>query len=140
MQKIYCYVDESGQDTKGELFLVSVVLKNLYQLAELQKVLEAIENESRKHKRKWTKTSDPIKLKYLNLLLESGCLVGAVFYSAYHNTMEYTPLISLTIAKSIVAKKVKDYSAAIIIDGLKGAETEYIRRQLKNLNIHYQQC
>ncbi len=26
MQKIYCYVDETGQDTKGEFFLVSVVI------------------------------------------------------------------------------------------------------------------
>jgi len=26
MQKLYCYVDETGQDTKGKLFLVSVII------------------------------------------------------------------------------------------------------------------
>lgn len=26
MRKCYCYVDETGQDTKGSLFLVSVVI------------------------------------------------------------------------------------------------------------------
>ena len=25
-QKFYCYVDETGQDTQGELFIVSVVI------------------------------------------------------------------------------------------------------------------
>ncbi|MBI2599976.1 hypothetical protein HYW43_03590 [Candidatus Daviesbacteria bacterium] len=25
-QKLYCYVDETGQDTQGELFIVSVVV------------------------------------------------------------------------------------------------------------------
>ena len=27
-QKLYCYVDETGQDTKGKLFLVPVVITN----------------------------------------------------------------------------------------------------------------
>jgi hypothetical protein len=29
MQKLYCYVDETGQDTQGALFLVALVLINL---------------------------------------------------------------------------------------------------------------
>jgi len=58
-------------------------------------------------------------------------------YSAYPDSKQYTPLLALTIAKSINFQKTDNYSATIIIDGLKGLETEYIRRQLKNLNIHY---
>ena len=26
MQKLYCYVDETGQNTEGDLFVVSIVL------------------------------------------------------------------------------------------------------------------
>ncbi len=26
IKKLYCYVDESGQDTKGDIFVVSVVV------------------------------------------------------------------------------------------------------------------
>lgn len=25
-QKLYCYVDENGQDTKGDIFIVSIVV------------------------------------------------------------------------------------------------------------------
>ena len=36
-KKIYCYVDETGQDTKGKLFIVSIVVvgkdKDLFQKA-----------------------------------------------------------------------------------------------------------
>lgn len=29
-QKLYCYVDETGQDTEGRLFLVSVVVTDAF--------------------------------------------------------------------------------------------------------------
>jgi hypothetical protein len=40
--KLYCYVDETGQDTGGELFLVAVVLKEITALELLEKKLEKI--------------------------------------------------------------------------------------------------
>jgi len=135
--KLYCYVDETGQDTGGELFLVAVVLKNIGQITKFQETLQNIEQKSGKYKRKWTKTSLSIKEKYLNMLLENKQLERSVFYSAYHNSKEYIPLLALTIAKSIIFQKIDEYSATIVIDGLKTPETEYVRRELKNLNIHY---
>lgn len=37
--KLYCYVDETGQDTKGKFFLVTVVI-------EEQKDLDTLQNRS----------------------------------------------------------------------------------------------
>ena len=48
-QKIYCYVDETGQDTLGELFIVSVVVNSADRDA-LVAVLEKIERTSGKGK------------------------------------------------------------------------------------------
>jgi len=45
--KLYAYVDESGQDTQGEFFVVSVVVLDADHEAILQQ-LEAIETRSRK--------------------------------------------------------------------------------------------
>ena len=39
IKKLYCYVDETGQDTKGALFLVTVVVENLNVIEALQKHL-----------------------------------------------------------------------------------------------------
>jgi len=47
MQKLYCYVDETGQDTKGRLFLVSVVIPGK-ERESIKEKLETIEKKSRK--------------------------------------------------------------------------------------------
>ena len=43
-QKLYCYVDETGQDTEGRLFLVSVVITE-QEREEFARELEQIESE-----------------------------------------------------------------------------------------------
>ena len=54
IQKLYCYIDETGQDTLGELFIVAIVVTDERQ-RELEKSLEAIEASTGK-KTKWMKT------------------------------------------------------------------------------------
>ena len=44
IQKIYCFVDETGQDTGGKLFLVSVVVKGKDHLHALRNKLEQQKN------------------------------------------------------------------------------------------------
>jgi hypothetical protein len=63
--KLYCYVDETGQDTKGELFLVAVLLKESSKLETLQKKLEKTERRTGKRQLKWKKTNRDTKKKYL---------------------------------------------------------------------------
>jgi hypothetical protein len=53
-QKLYAYVDESGQDTLGELFLVSVVVTGEAREG-LRKKLRTIERASGKQTKKWRK-------------------------------------------------------------------------------------
>jgi hypothetical protein len=49
MQKLYCFVDETGQDTSGRLFIVSVVVAPKERQA-LSGTLRAIEVETGKKK------------------------------------------------------------------------------------------
>jgi hypothetical protein len=55
-QKLYCYVDESGQDTEGELFIVAVVVAT-EERERLRKICTDIEANSRKGIRKWSKSN-----------------------------------------------------------------------------------
>lgn len=136
-QKLYCYVDETGQDTKGSFFLVTVVLEEQENIEDLQKKLEVIEKSTNKNLLKWTKTPFKVREQYLLHLAEIKELKGAIFYSTYRDTKEYIPLISLTVAKSILSKEEDNYTATIIIDGLKGKEMDEVRKELKKLKINY---
>jgi len=56
MQNLYCYVDETGQDTHGAFFLVAVVIVE-EERVYLQAALEQIEQQSQKGHLKWQKTA-----------------------------------------------------------------------------------
>ena len=65
MRKLYCYVDESGQDTGGKYFLVVVVLQEKKNIFTLEKKLEKVERETGKNRLKWNKSKARIRLRYL---------------------------------------------------------------------------
>lgn len=118
-QKLYCYVDETGQDTKGKLFLVAIVLKEIGQLEILDMKLQKI------------------KRKYLEGLLQIKELKNSMFYSIYENTKEYTSLTSFTVAKAVLSGNRENYTVTVIIDGLNDKERDVVRTGLKKLKIKY---
>ena len=134
--KLYCYVDETGQDTKGRLFLVAVVLKEISDLTVLENELIEVEQKAGKNS-KWKKTEKRIKKKYLEGLIGIKGLKGSIFYSSYESTKEYSKLTSLTIAKAVLAKEKQDYTVTVIIDGLNERERDLVRRELKKLRVKY---
>jgi len=136
-KKFYCYVDETGQDTKGKLFLVAIVLEQKEQLTLLQDKLDKIEKLTKKGVLKWTKTPFAIREKYLSELVALKELKGTIFYSIYRETKEYITLTSLTIAKAIFARRELNYTVNIVIDGLNKKEMEKVRVELKKLTVHY---
>ena len=54
-EKLYAYVDESRQDTRGRFFLVAVVITE-QERDVLRRQLAEIERTSGKETHKWTKT------------------------------------------------------------------------------------
>ena len=68
-QKLYCYVDESGQDTEGRFFLVAVVISGDGR-DELQQRLEEIEHRTRKGRAKWHRSGFSRRLDYIRSILE----------------------------------------------------------------------
>jgi len=61
-----CYVDESGQDTKGAFFLVIVVLVERSLASEMESKLIDIEKTTTKNSLKWTKTPFEVRKKFLS--------------------------------------------------------------------------
>lgn len=135
MKKIYCYVDETGQDTKGKLFLVSVVLTDK-EKDKLFSLCEKIEKESKRGLTKWNSTSFTKRIDYLELVFNNKKFIDKIYYSYYEGSKEYVNLTVLTTAKSIVKFAKEDYLATIYVDGLKRAEKDKFARELRKLGIH----
>src|SRR5947199_1122888 len=79
-QELYCYVDESGQDTEGRLFIVSVVITS-QEKQLLEERLELIEQETGKHSVKWSRTAKKIRYAYIEQILNVVELRGKLSFA-----------------------------------------------------------
>jgi len=134
MQKLYCYVDETGQDTSGEMFLVSVIITEKEQ-QELRKKLEEVEKQTKKRFSKWVKTKKDIKQKYLQKIIETNLFRDRIFFAQYTQTKEYTEAIINCVAKAILRRATEKYEANIYIDGLSRTERRKFASGLRKLKI-----
>ena len=135
MQKLYCYVDETGQDTLGKFFLVAVAIAKGRLKDSIRLRLDAAEKESGKGFSKWGSTKPKHKGDYLEQIASIHGLSRAVFYTTFENTKEYLDLTASTVGRAILLKKKGKFQVVVIIDGLNEAERWVVSRKLKSLGI-----
>ena len=135
MQKLYCYVDETGQDTLGKFFLVAVAVAEGKQKDSIGLRLELAEKESGKRFAKWGSTKLKHKKDYLKRVANIHELGGAIFYAIFENTKEYLDLTASTVGEAILLKKKGKFQVVVIADGLNEAERWVVSRKLKGLGI-----
>ena len=135
MQKLYAYVDESGQDTKGRMFVVGVVvLEKEYD--QILKELHQIEEKSRKRVKKWNKAPYNYRKAYFEGITKSNAFRNSLFFETFTNSNKYIEMTSYATAKAILKKVVdNDYSATIFIDGFRKREVEIFIQGLRDLHI-----
>lgn len=137
--KLYCYVDESGQDTRGELFVVAAVIL-AGERAALVAAIEAAEGATGKGKVKWSKAQRASRQHFIELITrEDGlrhALYGKVFRAAGR---QYQALTALTIAEALNLharhQGLAAYKATVIIDGLTRTEERTVGGELRRLGI-----
>lgn len=127
-KRLYCYVDESGQDTAGDFFVVSILVTGDERNSLLQQLLE-IERESKKRNIKWHKANYQHRLAYIELLTEFSGLEGKIFYETYNEGKEYLVYTSDTTAKTLRHKRADAFT--IYIDGYREAELTSFKRHLR---------
>ncbi len=116
-QKLYCYVDETGQDAAASFFVVVAVVTAEEQ-DRLRDALMKIERLAGTGHRKWHKSRPERRLRYLKLVLEKNLLPGNVFYGAYPKPLPYFfPFLEI-IERAIRAKAEPSYTARVFIDGI----------------------
>ncbi len=136
-KKIYCYVDETGQDTKGELFIVSVIVaekdKDFF-----QKSVEKIEIDSKKGKSKWGKTKFLSRISYLEAVTSIKNCKFCMYFSKYKTT-DFDLATIQTISKTIHSgTDNQNYKAFIYVDALTKSKRPIYAKELRGLGIKTQ--
>lgn len=134
-QKFYCYIDESGQDTQGKLFIVSVVVA-AWERDQLIQMCKTIEQESGKGRVKWIKTGYQQRLNYIQQVLSQPIFQRRLNFAVYRHTRDYAGVTTHTIAQALSATGETDYKATILIDGLPRTQERLVGNQLHQLGIH----
>jgi ribonuclease HII len=133
-QKLYCYVDETGQDTEGDFFLVAIVILES-QREELRQQLIKIERASGKLARKWMRASQKQREEYIKSVIELPAFTYTLYYEIHRNTRSYTDLTMASISKAINMHASRPYTATILVDGLRRTEQQRFTQGLRRLNV-----
>lgn len=133
-QNLYCYVDETGQDTLGRLFIVSVVI-TAAERNTLAAELEKIERLSGKGKVKWIHTRHAARSAYIEAVLSAGAFKNTLYFSAFSNTKSYMAMTVLSTAKAIAMMARQPSEATVYVDGLPRARLRWFGVELRRLSI-----
>ena len=133
-QKLYCYVDETGQDTIGKFFIVSVVVSGETR-ETLAKLLEQIEKDSHKGKAKWIHARSSEQLSYMKAVLSEPLFKQKLRFSFYQQTKAYTALTILSTARAIHAVAVHNRAVSVYVDGLPQSRVLWFGVELRHLGV-----
>ncbi len=136
-RKCYAYIDETGQDTNGDLFIVTVVMAGDHREV-IRKRLAQIEKSSNKQARKWSKARRQQREAYIQQVLQTEEFIGHIYFSQYRDSKAYVDLIILSTAKAILDHAVEPYQATIFVDGLGRAERHRFSAGLRKLKVRVQ--
>ena len=132
-QRVDLYVDESGQDTKGELFVVAVVA--VINSDEFRQYCESLEQSSGKRKVKWSKADKNKRMTYLrSILLNSSSHEFKLFYSMFRRTTDYDSATIDGIAKAIRRLRAPSSHIYVHVDGLAKSKCHTYKTRLRQLS------
>lgn len=133
-EKLYVYVDETGQDAASSAFVVVAVVSADAQ-DELRRRLEAIEHEAGTGNRKWHKCRPERRLRYLSLVLEAQFLSGGIFFGTYRKPTPYFFPFVDTIERAVRARAHDPYTAKVVIDGIDRQKAAELTNALRDRGI-----
>ena len=117
MQKLYCYVDETGQDIGSTFFWVVAVVSDQDQHA-LREELDVIEVQAHTGARKWHKSRPQRRIDYLSRVLDRGICAGSVFAGCYAKPLPFFLPMLEVVAQAIESRASADYRVTVIVDGI----------------------
>lgn len=132
-KKLTAYVDETGQDTRGQFFLVAVLVSENLQHETLRDKLIDLERSTKKGKKKWKQTHPLQRSEYLSGLLPVLSVITPVYWRDYHEGTNYP---TRTAEATLAAMSHRDPTGAakivVIVDGLNWKERTIFARVFRS--------
>lgn len=143
MRKLYCYVDESGQDTTAQsgrerIFIVAVAVFE-DDLEALEQACKKYEIQSGKRQSKWRKTNPESRAAYWQMIISDEQFKRTLCYSRTIPPLnaEFDARTILSIAKAILWHRPgTDYTSDIYVDGISVSKQVDYANELRKIGIH----
>lgn len=131
--KLYCYVDENGQETNGRIFVVSVVVTQ-QERDSVSQICEQLEQISGKQKDKWGAAKHDRRMRYLRFIFADDRLKNCLRYAVSRGVSDFDTATIAATAEAIKWQSLTEkFTTVIYVDGLtKTKRQEYgarLRRQ-----------
>ena len=133
-ERIDLYIDESGQNTKGELFVVAVVAVENNQV--FRQHCETLERSSGKRTVKWRTAHEKRRLDYLrSIMLHSSSHKFKLFYSVSRETTDYDLATIDGIASAVRRLRPIGSDVYVHVDGLPKSKRKVTKLGCDNLVV-----
>ncbi len=116
-QKLYAYIDETGQDAGAEFFIVVTVISDKEQQL-LREALIGVELLAGTGRLKWHKSRHERRMKYLEMVLKKRIGQGEVFFGKYKKPLPYFFPMLETLRQAIINKAAGNYRVVVSVDGI----------------------
>lgn len=133
MGKIHFYVDETGQDTKGNLFIVGIAIAEDDPLM-WKSACERAENISQKGDRKWMKSKPERRFAYIRQVLETSIFAGKLAFAVNNSGSDYDTMTAWAIARAVTHIS-SEKAKVMIVDGLPKERYRYYGKLIRGYGV-----
>ena len=133
-KRIDLYFDESGQDTRGKLFIVASVMVAAENGDKAHQFYKSLEKTSGKGKVKWASAKKDKRLAYLHTAIQEVGSLGVTFsYSIFNQTTDYDGATVEGVARAVHRLRYSASRVYIHIDGLTEPKCSDYKIRLRRL-------
>lgn len=134
VKKIYCYVDETGQDSGSEIFIVVAVIV-ASNVAAIRDRLQELEKSTKIGVVKWHKSSYKYRIQFMEeFLRQDNSDLHIYFLKAKKPVLYYAPTLEV-IQQAVSAHSKTNTQAIICIDGLDELSAKKFTNSLRTKNL-----
>lgn len=136
--KLYVYVDETGQDTSGRLFLILAVVFESEQRFSLDDQLVDIERVSKKGTTKWHAATSERRQKYLARLPVILRIIGPVYWRQWQAGTSYIERMGEAVVAAVRHKDPLQHAELfIVLDGFNWQELTVVKGIFRSHHVRW---
>lgn len=137
-QKLFCYVDETGQDDRSQAFIVVTVISDSVQ-TELKEALLQFERQTKMRAKKWHKSRKEEREAFMEMLVERRLAAGGIFFGQYQKPIPFFLPMLETLTSAILSVATENYQAIVYVDGIDRKKSQELTNALRVKGIKTKQ-